>query len=465
MFKRIIANSPLYLFYAFLLTVPFQKRHIFNLATAKINNVFVEWQTISLYLSDILFILCLLFWLINLIINRKEKTQKIDRLYYILPISIFIFSLVSILVNYNDYIDHDVAIYKIIKLAELILLFIFIIKNINTKKTILISLSALVASGVVSSIIAILQYLKQQTLGLTILGEPLVLPILQNVAKIVLDNGNVVMRAYGTFPHPNVLAGFLLANLVFTTAIIIYIAINYGLNKPKYRLLTILMSFGLILEIFAFIFTFSRTAWIAFAIALILFFILIRKQLVLAFKNIKESGFYYVIALIIFAIIFAVASQWPQITSRAAISDQHGDQAVTNRAFYNKISFEMIKKHPIVGIGYGNFASKMQDYTNQKIEWWQYQPCHNIYMLIWAETGIFSLLLFIGLLFAISYQLFTNRSTKASIFNIAAFTILVVFLFIALFDHYLWTIQQGQLLLWIILGFTATKIDQQKTGN
>lgn len=461
MLKKIIINSPLYLFCAFLLTVPFQKRHIFNLATAKINNVFVEWQTISLYLSDIIFILCLIFWLINLIINRKEKTQKIDKLYYILPISIFIFSLVSILVNYNAYIDHNVAIYKLIKLAELVLLFIFIIKNINTKKTIIISLSALVASGVVSSILAILQYLKQQTLGLTMLGEPLVMPILQNVAKLVLDNGNVVMRAYGTFPHPNVLAGFILANLVFTLALFIYLTVNYGLNKPKYRLLTILISFGLILEIFTFIFTFSRTAWIALAIALILFFILIKKQLVLAFKNIKESGFYYVITLVVLAIIFAIGSQWPQITSRATISDQHGDQAVTNRAFYNKISFEMIKKNPIVGIGYGNFASKMQDYTNQKIEWWQYQPTHNVYLLIFAEIGIFGLLSFLGLIIAVSYKL---KVTK-NIFSLSSISILVAFLFIMLFDHYLWTIQQGQLLLWILLGFTVTKIDQQKTGN
>ncbi|MDD3888131.1 MAG: O-antigen ligase family protein [Patescibacteria group bacterium] len=461
MFKKIITDSPLYLFWAFIFTVPFQKRHIFNLATARINEVFTEWQVISIYVSDILLILCLILWAINLIFYKKEATQKIYRIYLILPIAVFIISLISILANYSTYLDQSVAIYKIIKLAELILLFIFIIKNINTKKTILISLSALVASGVVSSIIAILQYLKQQTLGLTILGEPLVLPILQNVAKIVLDNGNVVMRAYGTFPHPNVLAGFLLANLIFALALVIYISVNYGLNKPKYRLLTILISFGLILEIFAFIFTFSRTAWIALVIALILFFILIRKQLVLAFKNIKESGFYYVIALVVLAIIFAIASQRPQITSRAAISDQHGDQAVTNRAFYNKITFEIIKKHPIIGIGYGNFVSKMQDFTNQKIAWWQYQPAHNIYLLIWAETGIFTLLSLLAIIIIISYQLLVNKS----FFNLASFCVLVAFLIIALFDHYIWTIQQGQLLFWIILGFTATKIDKQKTGN
>ncbi len=456
MLKKIIKNSPLYLFYAFIFTIPFQKRHIFNLATAKINDVFVEWQTISLYISDILLILCLIFWLINLVFLKKQETQKIDKLYYILPILIFFFSLVSVLVNYNAYIDHNVAIYKITKLAELILLFIFIIKNINTKKVITISLSTLIASGVVSSIIAILQYLKQQTLGLTMLGEPLVLPILPNVAKIVLDNGNVIMRAYGTFPHPNVLAGFLLANLVFATALIIYIVANYGLNKPKYRLLTILVSFGVILQIFAFVFTFSRTAWIALVIALILFCILLRRQITEALKKTHESRFYHIIAIVLLAIIFVIISQWPQITSRAVIADQNGDKAVSNRAFYNQVSLEIIKKHPIFGIGYGNFASQMQKYTSQKIEWWQYQPTHNIYLLIWAETGIFTLLSFLALIIVISYQLTVNKS----LFNLASFSILVAFLFIALFDHYLFTIQQGQLLFWLILGFTATKIDK-----
>ncbi|MFA6295785.1 MAG: O-antigen ligase family protein [Patescibacteria group bacterium] len=480
MFKKIIKNSYLYLFYAFLFTIPFQKRHIFNLATAKIGDIFVEWQTITIYASDILFALCLIFWVINLILVKTKKQEnhptgdhskggnKTNPFIFILPIAIFFFSLISVFVNYNNYLDHNVAIFRMIKLAEFILLIIFIILNLNTKKRLISAIYVLITSGVLSSILVIIQYLKQQTLGLTILGEPLVLPVLQNVAKIVLDNGNVIMRAYGTFPHPNVLAGFLLASMVILIGLMIYQLNNYGLDKPKYRILTILLSFGLILEFIAFIFTFSRTAWIAFVIALAILVISLRKKIVIALNNIKTNSFYHPFIIIILAIIFIIVAQWPQITARAAIADQNGDKAVSNRAFYNQISFNMIKSHPFFGIGYNNFTSQMSKYTNQKIEWWQYQPAHNIYLLIFAESGIFSLLSFLGLIIVISYQLSAfafasaDKQVNSSIFNFVCFSILVAFLFIALFDHYLWTIQQGQLLFWLVLGLTATKINQQK---
>lgn len=477
MFKNIIKNTYLYFFYAFIFCIPFQKRHIFNLDTAKIGSYFNEWQAIAVYVSDILFGLAILFWIINLLlckigkiskidnaskINSADKISKIGKINKIAILFgglIFLFSLISFLVNYNSYIDINVGWFKIIKLAEFILLFIFVILNINTKKRLIITISTLIASGVFSSILAIIQYLKQQTLGLKILGEPLVLPILQNVAKIVLDNGNVIMRAYGTFPHPNVLAGFLVANLVLTLALILYLCYNYGLNKPKYRLLVIGLCFGLVLEIIAFIFTFSRTAWFALGIAILIFIILLQKQILQTIKNIRQNKFYYPFIIVILAIIFIIISSWPQITSRAAIADQYGDKAVSNRAFYNQISLNIIKTHPIFGIGYNNFTNQMSKFTNQKIDWWQYQPCHNVFLLIMAETGIFTLLAFFGLLFTISYKLLAYSSQftiNSSIFNLAAFSILAGFIIIMFFDHYLMTIQQGQLIFWVVLGIAVT---------
>ncbi len=401
-------------FYLFLFTIPLQKRHIFNLETAVTGGFFNEWQAVAIYLSDILFGLCILFWIIRLIANRsslhhdqRSKTDKIYKIILSLVGLFFIICLVSFFINYSSYIDPNIGIYKIIKLAEFILLFIFVIKNINTKKTIITTGLIIVLAGIFQAMIAIGQYLLQQSLMLKSLGEPMILPVLPNVAKIVLDNGKVLIRAYGTFPHPNVLAGFLIVSMLFTIAIIFYKCRDFALDKPKTRLLTILLSFGLIIQFIAFVFTFSRTAWLAFIISLVIFFILTRKSFPKIFKNISSNKFYHPLLIIILAIIFIIISQWPQITSRASIEDQHGDRAISNRVFYNQISFNMIKKAPFLGIGYGNFTPQMENFTEQQIEWWQYQPAHNIYLLIASETGIIGLLTFICFLFTIFYLLFS----------------------------------------------------------
>ncbi|GAH14202.1 unnamed protein product, partial [marine sediment metagenome] len=71
----------------------------------------------------------------------------------------------------------------------------------------------------------------------------------------------------------------------------------------------------------------------------------------------------------------------------------------------------------------------------------------------------FGLLSFFGLLIAVIYLLFKNKKT---IFQKTAFAILVALLFISLFDHYPWTIQQGQFLFWLVLGLAATNFEQKK---
>ena len=75
---------------------------------------------------------------------------------------------------------------------------------------------------------------------------------------------------------------------------------------------------------------------------------------------------------------------------------------------------------------------------------WIHQPVHNIYLLIASETGLIGLILFLVFIF----QLFRK------IIGQEYFLLLIVFsfLFIGLFDHFFWTLQQGQLMFWLTLG-------------
>src|SRR3989338_9422288 len=74
-------------------------------------------------------------------------------------------------------------------------------------------LLAILAGGLFQSLIAIAQFLKQSAIGLRFLGESVIAPDMEGVAVFYNSVGEKVMRAYGTTPHPNILAAYLLLGL------------------------------------------------------------------------------------------------------------------------------------------------------------------------------------------------------------------------------------------------------------
>jgi len=147
-------------------------------------------------------------------------------------------------------------------------------------------------------------------------------------------------------------------------------------------------------------------------------------------------------------------------------------QSIKERSLYLNVSRETILSHPTLGVGAGNSVISMRQLSSWKFLDWQYQPVHNVFLLIRAELGIVGLFLFtwwlIKLLFtrhtenrlfhmkqSISYKTRELKSANAntnSLIMAYAKGITLALIFIMLFDHYLWDIQQGQILLWMTLG-------------
>jgi hypothetical protein len=72
---------------------------------------------------------------------------------------------------------------------------------------------AVAVMAVLQSIVGILQFSHQESIGLQMLGEPILSSYVGGVSTIEIGGGRI-LRAYGTFPHPNILAGFLALGLV-----------------------------------------------------------------------------------------------------------------------------------------------------------------------------------------------------------------------------------------------------------
>ena len=404
-----------------------------------------------MYLTDLLLIGFLFFGFINKRISIKKTDLLLFLFLLIAGISIFASSSLG-----N-------SIYRFVKLLEFAFLYIYVrgrecdygarsIKGIC---------KVLIASGVFQAILAIAQFYKQSSLGLKFIEAGQYLPGAEGVATFV-SNDAKIMRAYGSFPHPNVLAGFLLL------AIFCFYAL-WLRNKQKssLKLIThysLLIYFFLVFALFV---SFSRTTIFVFLVISFLF-LLVRffqmRRLYLTEERLLAGKKLMILAL--FFIVFSALSSTvllPYVKTRF-FTISLKEEAVDLRFFYDKIAVKIIKDKPLLGIGVGNFVNYSHNYpaffraanamlgaggqASEIIPDWIYQPVHNIYLLIASEMGILGLLVF--LLFMAKKLL----PEVAKIFKTFAeinplFFLFVGFLIIGLVDHYFWTLQSGSLMFWL----------------
>jgi len=417
------------LFYLFLFLIPLQLR-------ATISWQGSEWDSIFLYLTDLLLIGFLFF----AIINKRISFKKTDILLFLFlglaGVSLFASS------------DLGNSVYRFIKLLEFVLLFVYVSKthkSYMTNRT----YTVLIAAGVLQSVLAICQFFKQSSLGLRFIEAGTYAPGAPGVATFIMGD-NKIMRAYGSFPHPNVLAVFLLLAIFAFYAIWLT-----GRIRP-------IGPIGLIGLIFALFLTFSRGPILIFLIISFLFLIIRLFQLrplyhteerLLAGKRLMILSALFVVSSLISVIVLS-----PYIKARFfTLSLQ--EEAIDLRFFYNKMALSIIKDKPFLGIGIGNFVNFSHNYpvflraanamlaggggADVKIPEWVYQPVHNLYLSIASEIGILGALLFL---------FFLAKTIIRPIRLISPIGFLFLgFLILALSDHLFWTLQSGGIIFWLSL--------------
>jgi O-antigen ligase len=158
-------------------------------------------------------------------------------------------------------------------------------------------------------------------------------------------------------------------------------------------------------------------------------------------------------AVLAAALLFAGAF-WPQVLARAGISSQ--EEAVQLRTFYNTAALSSgdgLLGVNWAGAGIGNFVTWLM-HSNPHLPSWQYQPAHNLYLLVYTETGIFGLLTLGAFILLLVRALVRNRMREPLIrWGLLAAAAIV--LFTAFFDHFYWTLQQGRILWWLFWGIVA----------
>ena len=434
------------IFYIFLFLIPLQMRTILDWGGN-------EWNSLFLYGTDIIFGLVLINWIARTI-KRKQRIIKGGKGGIFLLLFLIVVGL-SLVVSSNL----NVSIYRFIKLAEFALLFVYIRSNLEFLK--LKNLfTVLIASGAFQAILAIGQFLKQGSLGLKFIEAGIFAPGAPGVATFI-SNGEKIMRAYGSFPHPNVLAGFLL--------LCIFCFYALWLSKIKKPWLLVASCW---LLIFALFLTFSRVALFVFIIVSPVFFLIrilqtryrLGVETNLRVKTVQLFGLFFISCLLSTALLV------PHLKARF-LTISFEEQALDLRFFYNKMALSMIKEKPFLGIGIGNFvwhsqnhqvflraANKMLSLVGQndkEIPKWLFQPVHNIYLLIAVEMGLLGLvafLLFLGRILLRWFKVCFLPARHSLRHQVLAGGFLVsCFLILGLTDHYFWTLQQGGLMFWLSL--------------
>ncbi len=402
-----------FLFYLLLFSTPFQTRKILW----QQNWYFNEWQAISIYGTDILLAILIGFWFFR---GAKPKVAHYD---YFLFAFVAI-SALSIKNSSNIYI----SAWSVLKLVEFVVFYFYIKSYAINAFGFIPSLLALISGALFQSVVAIWQFFRQSDLGLRILGESLLGKDMTGIASFFNLHGEKVIRAYGTTPHPNVLAAYL-----FLAIFAFYFLWIYK-NISKLYLLV----YGLAL--LAFFFTFARVMILLFFLNFLTRALLVRLKFKGKYWNRKLALLF--LATLIVVVAFSVF-YWPEAVSRIKISS--GEEAVQLRIFYNKESLSSLNWF---GVGSGNFVNWLMA-KDPNIPRYLYQPVHNIYLLAYSETGILGVSAFLLFLFFLAKD-FIYRTHMAKLYHYSFFLIFLSTLFMGFFDHFLLTLQQGRLMFWLI---------------
>jgi hypothetical protein len=546
-------------FYGFLLSFPFGVRKV--LFYFPIQRTFNEYTAIFIYISDIFLFFTILSWLIYILsniinplsiytlwitslmhklfhkieveckflfLNQLSRDQKLnsnntsslfskDKLFHVeqfisssssisshkiklkniliffVPFLLCIFSFFSVFWSQNP----AIAFFRSIKLIEYYLLFLYVSFRIVPCGTKFSStwnniFFVVILNCTFQSLIGIFQFITQQAIGLFWLGESHISPNVPGVAKI-LFNGHVLIRSYGLFPHPNIFAGFLLISIILCmiyknsthrpllfSHTIRFKGFNIILGKRNLDFIIFVQSLALLL-------TFSKSAIIGLAISLLYIYV---PRRTFRTYDINDRNF-RVIILSIFILLFMAYLSWSNVNLLLT-------KSLYERVLYLDVSRGTIMANPLLGIGIGQFVINMPKYVNN-LALWQFQPVHNVFLLIWSELGIIGFGLFIywlckmfhpvkfvnvprgtfldqregtqrtnevwvnidktkeGGIVSSDKFILNNKSYYLSNNRLFRYfkAIFIGFIFIMLFDHYFWDIQQGSLMFWMISGFIA----------
>ncbi len=381
-----------FLLLLFICILPFQVGTYFFQSFSYVSGVRVDYLAPSLYLIDIVAAAIILFHVPLLIKNFGNKR------------TVLLFALLSINACFS--LVPQLSIYTSVRLFMILALYHIYKQTDLPSRTILF---AFLAGGLFETILAVSQMITLGSLQgvFYFAGERYFTLSTPGIAKASLW-GQEILRPYGTFSHPNSLAGFYLLVYVFVLTGNLF-------RNSRYTKYAVLFISSLLVFL-----SFSKAA---FATLVVLSAVYLLKNRTLTCNLCK---FARIAGLTVLFVIIAVAQTDPRtLAKRAELIVQ---------------SIRIFTQHPVLGVGLGNYPLSAARFPTPFLDSLN-QPVHSIYLLLLTELGTVGVVTMI-----IAALPFIKKVLKAAPYVAAAVLIT------GGFDHYWITLKQNSMLLGVLFG-------------
>ncbi len=410
------------LIYVWGIMLPWQTIWIYR--HAFINGSVWQYGTLGLYVGEaVLWVLCLVTFfnlrsdLVRVHLNKKKLGSRL--IFLFLFIAFPLYTLISAWWSPNIDISIRHALYII---EGYLLLSTILVSRIPLRDWV----GAVLVGAVVPSILGLWQWFSQSTISSTLFGLSEHVVSSPGTSIVASEYIGRWLRAYGTFPHPNIFGGYLVFILLCT-----YI---FKLHAEKLRdRLAVVVVHSLV--VFALCATFSRSALLGYMFVCSGFFVYALKH---HFRILLPLFVATTLTVVCFGALYH--DLWSTRAIPISISET---RSIVERTDLLDVAWRLHLEQPAVGHGGGLFTHAWY-IEDPQLPGYVYQPVHIVLFVILVEYGYLGALL--AVLSAGFFIIYGYRQQSGRTRILWAFSLFVPLIVISFFDHYVFTLYPGIML-------------------
>lgn len=422
--------------------------------------VFSGYTDFFIYPSDLFLVLTIVLSLGGRVISGKRVRR--GPWYLTIPLTaLVILSFISAILG----VDPALTFYQSLRFLLLLGLYLAIINLPLSAAWVAIPLALAV---LIQSLVGILQFVFQGSVGLYFLGELKLNPA-DTGASILRIGDARFLRAYGLTDHPNLLGGFL------AFALIIILGYYFALARsrlPTARRARYWLLVPLVVGALALFYTFSRAAQLALGIGVVVLLVALLREQTQRLLHLRD--------LAILAALLIIALGLPVLTNQRLIALRVGQEnafqdnvsearSLNERDVLTDSANRVFYQRQFLGVGNGALPLGMywldKDFPKDAYD---YQPAHLVVLVAAAELGLPGGFLWIWLMFSPLAVIWRQRAlVVADPWKAGIAAVVLVMLVVGLFDYYPWLWQSGRIWQWSAWGVFAAVFaaDQDAFAN